>query len=291
MATVGFSNESTTVRPPIKQTAPGTAYNQTATVPYGSLTPQGFYNDPTWAGQNAALQQAPTLNGVYDVNQQGVSPQEFAQVIRSVEPSGDNSGYNPANTDAMTGAMAAYGYTPGGLASLYDNPAIMTNDLLAAMGITNPGMANQLGQYMDPAVSAQFLLNRGKNTDDNDVLNFVNEYLQQMVTPGGRQPELDRLVAELLGGRTYDPENPDASNPLGAYLNADLTPEEQIKVANAMFGQTLSGQSPYAQTAYQRFARDQGNQYLSGMAKGAPQGENYLDFLHQGPLAGWVRGS
>lgn len=200
---------------------------------------------------------------------------------------GSNPAYNNANTDAMTGAVAGYGYTPQGLGTLYDNPTPFANDVLKAIGIDNPGMANMLGQYMDPAFAAQFTLNRGKNGSDNDTLNFVDEYMRNMMTPGGRQPELDRLVAELFGhGGSAD------DSLLGAYLNAGKSPEQQVQAGNAMFGQYLSGQNPYAQSGYSAYVRDQGQQYLGDVAKGDPDATSYIDYLHnKTPLAGWVRGS
>ena len=290
MATIGFSSDvgSGGAKKPKKQIKPGTP--ATGATPYGTAQPTIPQTSAFSAPMNATGPGGQQTFGSSVVQQAGTTNPFLNAMVGDNKGSGvgtygSNPGYNNANTDAMTGAAAAYGYTPAGLASIYDNPQILTDDLLAAMGIINPGMSQQLSQYMDPAIAAQFILNRGQNSSDNSAINFANEYLQQMVTPGGRQPELDRLVSEILAATGGD------TSVLGAYLNAGLTPDQQVSAANSLFGQTLSGQSPYAQTGYQRFAKDQGQQYLGAVAKGQPGASSYVDYLGGTPLASWVRGS
>ena len=118
-------------------------------------------------------------------------------------------------------------------------------------------------------------------------MNYILQGLQQYVTPNGRTPEFDYLVNQLLGAG--DPN----SSGLGAYLQYDQygnarTPEDQIKAANALFGQTLTGLNPYSQNAYAGYAGAQGNQYLSNIAKGNPGASSYIDYLNSTPLRQWV---
>lgn len=276
MATKGFSSNE--------------AGTSTSSKPKKTVNPKPATNTVTIPGIPKAS------SAITPTNQQG-TPQAFtsSDMARSTgtpttaastggaPTSAGVPGYNQGTTDPITGAIAGYGYTPQGLASIYDNPTILTSDLLKAMGIDNAGMAQSLGQYLDPAVAANFLTNKGmgSSSSDSSTLNFANEYLKQMVTPNGRTPEFDYLVNALLGAGSD-------SSPLGAYLNSGLTPDQQIQAANALFGQTLVGLNPYSQQAYSRYAKDQGNQYLGNVAKGQPGGSSYVDYLNSTPLKQWV---
>jgi len=209
-----------------------------------------------------------------------------AQMAATPAPPGNSPGLNQGTTDPLNGAIGGYGYTPMGAGTLYDNPQALATDILKGMGINNPGLANSLAQSLDPAVAAQFLLNNGKNSSDADTLNFANQYMQQMVTPGGRTPEMDALVDHLLSGTN---EN---TSPLGAYLNAGLDPAHQVSAANSLFGLTTSGQNPYAQQGYLNYAKDLGSQYQGEMAKANPKYTSYIDYLNKASkLGSWTNGS
>lgn len=197
-------------------------------------------------------------------------------------PAANGIGFNETGAP-VTGSIADYGYTPQGMASIYDNPTILANDVLAALGINNPGLAESIAQYLDPAIAANFLLSGGVGSSSSDAasLSYANDYMKQMVTPNGATPEFADLMNALLGAGGAD-------SPLGAYLNSSLTPEQQISAANGLLGQTLVGLNPYAQQAYSRYAKDQGNQYLGGVAKGDPAGSSYVDYLGNTDLKQWV---
>lgn len=208
-----------------------------------------------------------------------------AQMAATPGPSPANSGYNQGTTTPITGQLAGYGYSPQGLAGLYDNPQDLANQILQGMGITNPALAYQLGQSLDPAVAANVLLNNGYNSSDNDTLNFAAQYLQNLATPGGRTVDFSALVNHLLGpgGEMKLDANGNLvpANPLAAYLNASLDPSQQVQAANALFGQTLGGLNPYAQQAYSRYAKDMGSQYQGALARGATDYKSYIDYLNQ----------
>jgi len=193
--------------------------------------------------------------------------------------------WNEGTTDPITGLLAQLGYTPQGLSDLYGNPQPLAQDILATLGINNPGLAESLAQNFNPALAANFILGRGLNsTSDADTLNFVANYLQQMVTPGGRTPEFDAMVNRILGAGSTD------SSPLGAFLNASQTPAQQVSAGNSLIGQTLSGLNPYAQKAYSNYLDYAGNQYQGTTMKGNPSDSSYINYLNSQPFQNWVNG-
>jgi hypothetical protein len=193
---------------------------------------------------------------------------------------GDNHGFNQGTTDPLNGAIGGYGYTPLGAGTLYDNPQALATDILKSMGINNPGLANSLSQTLDPAVAAQFLLNNGKNSSDADTLNFANQYMQNMVTPGGATVNFSSLMDHLLGaGGQYADGH--ADNALAAYLNAGLDPSQQVRAAQGLMGQSMTGQNPYFQQGFSNYAKDLGSSYQGLMAKGDPQYKSFIDYLNR----------
>lgn len=213
----------------------------------------------------------------------------------------DNSprtpGWNQGTTDPLTGMMAQYGYTPQGLGNLYSNPNQLAGDVLGGMGINNPGLASQFGDYMNPALFANFLLNggRGASLNDNDALNFVANYMQQMGTPGGRTPQLDVLINDILGVSGQGPQGGNLGSPLWQYFESDpntglaLTPDQQVKVANQALGQSMTSMNPLAQRAYAAYAANAGQQYQQALNKGQSLAPNYLSYLQQSGLPGYIR--
>lgn len=259
----------------------GTAVTPKKTNP-DALNPGGF------SVTSAANQPTVTVMGPGGPVQTPVNSSAIAASNASLNDPGalGVSGWNQGTTDPITGSIANYGYTPEGLAMLYDNPSLLAQDVLGRQGINNPGMAQQLGQYMDPAVAANFLINKGMGSSAGDAatMNFVNTYLQNMTTPNGRTPEFDYLMNQLLGTGAQSA----TGSPLGAYLNAGLTPDQQVKAANALMSQTEVGLNPYAQQAYSRAGDFFGQQYLGGVAKGQPGGSSYTNYLASTPLSQWV---
>ncbi len=198
-----------------------------------------------------------------------------------------NHGYNQATTTPLNGAIGGYGYTPLGAGTLYDNPQALATDILKSMGIENPGLANSLSQTLDPAVAAQFLLNNGKNSSDAETLNFANQYMQNMVTPGGRTVDFSSLMDHLLGaGGQY--ANGKADNALAAYLNAGLDPSQQVRAAQGLMGQSMTGQNPYFQQGFSNYAKDLGSSYQGAMAKANPGYTSFIDYLNkQSGIGNW----
>lgn len=207
----------------------------------------------------------------------------------AVTPSGGNptgSGWNGGSTDAVSGYLARFGYTPNGLASLYDNPAALAGDVLGMQGITNPGMAQQLADLFDSALAGQFIANRGGSPSDNDTLNFIAHAMNQANTPGGQYLDYDYLLNTILGATNAD------ANALGAYLQQDaqgnaLTPAQQAQTVNALASQALVGLNPYAQRAYSGALGAQGREYQTAAAKGQSLAPSYVEYLANSPFARW----
>jgi len=202
------------------------------------------------------------------------NPYTYAPPATPPNVAGNPGGFNQTNTDPITGQLAKYGYTPGGLATLYDNPQALATDILAGMGIDNPGLAQTLSQSLDPAVAAQFLLNNGGNASDANTLNFAAQYMQNLATPNGRSVQFDALMNHLLS-----PDSISAGNPLGDYLNSNADPSQQVQRANALLGQSLVGQNPYFQQGVSNYAKDLGSQYQGDLAHGNTNYKSYIDYL------------
>jgi hypothetical protein len=203
-----------------------------------------------------------------------------------VSGSGGAHNWNHGTTDPLTGWLAQFGYTPQGASDLYNNPVPLATDVLGQRGITNAGMANSLSQYMDPAIAANFILGQGMGSSqsDNAALNFAANYMNQMVTPGGRTPEFDVLMNKILGAGIP------GTSPLAEYLSSgQMTPEQQVQAANALMSQTLGGISPYGQRAYSNAEKDFGQQYQGAVMKGNPGAQSYVDYLKNStPLGSWA---
>lgn len=245
----------------------------------GATNPSGYITPSSTTGtSNQIVKQAGTELPF------GLPSLSSVGTTQSAQVNGANN-YNEGNTDPITGLLAKLGYTPQGLSDLYGNPQPLAQDVLATLGIDNPGLAQSLSQNFNPALAANFILGQGLNsTSDADTLNFVANYLQQMVTPGGRTPEFDAMVNKILGAGSAD------SSPLGAFLNANQTPSQQISAGNSLIGQTLSGLNPYAQKAYSNYLDYAGNQYQGTTMKGNPANSSYVDYLNQSPFQHWVNG-
>lgn len=196
--------------------------------------------------------------------------------------------------DPSSGSIGQYGYTPEGMASIYDNPAILAQDILQAMGINNPGLAQSLADYFGPALAAHFLQSGGgvgSSGSDASSLSGVNDYLQQYVTPNGQVPGFSDLASILLDAAS------DPNSLINQYLMGNPKSSsrggqtgEQINNLNQLLGQALAGSNSYTQEAYRNFLNDQATNYQSGLTKGAPGGSSYADYITKSQLPSWVRG-
>lgn len=212
--------------------------------------------------------------------------------IAPVGPGGqaNNSGYNwvgqptpDATTGApMTGAGSDYGYTPQGLGMLYQNPVPLAQDVLGGAGIDNYGMALALSDAMNPALYAYMMQTQGMgDQSDAATIDFISNYMNQMVTPGGSMPGMADLMTNVLGSDDVN------SSPLAMMLSG-IPPEDQVKVLANFLSAAGYGNNPLAQRAYGNAADYYGNDYLGGVMKGDPGGNNYASYLQGGPLAKWM---
>lgn len=285
MATTSSKSPATT--PPKRQVTDPTNPGGYSYVPGASLTAPPSTGTTSPSGYITPSSTTGTSNQI--VKQTGTElPFGLPTVNATAASTGAANGsanWNEGTTDPITGLLAQMGYSPQGLSDLYGNPQPLAQDVLATLGIDNPGLAQSLSQNFNPALAANFILGKGLNsTSDADTLNFVANYLQQMVTPGGRTPEFDAMVNRILGAGSAD------SSPLGAFLNANQTPSQQISAGNSLIGQTLSGLNPYAQKAYSNYLDYAGNQYQGTTMKGNPANSSYVDYLNRSPFQNWVNG-
>lgn len=194
----------------------------------------------------------------------------------------------------VTGAIADYGYSPFTMTQIYDNPSIMTGDMLEnKLGITNQALADVLAQFFDPALGSWFLANSGdpNKATDAETLNGVLEYMGQLTTPNGEMPDYVSLLNNLFGATSGD-------TPLGSYLQYDpktgraLSASDQVGNANQLMSSQLMGLNPYAQEAYAGAIGRAGRDYLEAGQRlgstGAPDpGSSYIDYLGGTPLRDW----
>lgn len=223
-------------------------------------------------------------------------------------------GLTRENTDPLTGFSRNAGFTPGGLSSIYAQPGILTDAVLANMGIANSGMSNQLQQTFDPMRVAQFIL-QGGGTDanaqgsmsDNSTTNWIANAMQQYLTPGGRAPDANQLISTLLGtGQqaqdaaaakgSYDAASGTMGaaggghlSPLAAYLTSNLTPDQQTQAMNSLIGKADFGLNPFMQKATENYAADQAKGYMGQIARGGAGTTNYANYLQGGDLGSWFR--
>lgn len=194
---------------------------------------------------------------------------------------GTNVG-NVSSGDPMTGAGAGYGYTPQGLGMLYQNPVPLAQDVLGGAGIDNYGMALALSDAMNPALYAYMMQTKGMgDQSDAATIDFISNYMDQMVTPGGSMPNMADLMTNVLGAGDVN------SSPLAMMLSG-IPPEDQVKVLANFLAAAGYGNNPLAQRAYGNAADYYGNEYLGGVMKGDPGASNYASYLQGGPLAKWM---
>lgn len=193
-------------------------------------------------------------------------------------PGGQNPAgntYMPPNNNLgspMTGLGAEYGYTPQGLGMLYDNPGLLAQDVLGQKGVDNYGLSQQLGDAMAPALYAYTMQNPNfSQSQDQDVINYIAQYMQQMVTPGGSMPSYDELMTALLGVN-------DPTTDLGKAF-ATMSPQDQAAFIKDYAGQAGYTLNPLMQRMLGRKFDYESQGYLGGIAKGNPQGTSYADYL------------
>lgn len=205
----------------------------------------------------------------------------------SVQNPGSSASRVPG-TSPLTGAAAQY--TPESLQSgmLYSNPQVLVQNALAALGIpANPGLVNQIASDANAMMAMQFILNGGGNLGSSNIdsatVNWLNNYIQNMATPGGNVASMTGLANRVL--------NANPTSPLGQYLGMGatgaLTPDQQISnVNNMMMASAMSG-NPYFQTALKNALQGAGTGFINASATNPSSVSDYVNYLRGTPLAGW----
>lgn len=197
-----------------------------------------------------------------------------------IAPTGSGGGGAVTGGTDVPASIAGYGFTPEGYNQIYQDPSILAAALLETMGITNTGLAQSLGEYFNPAYSANFILNGGNDASmsDANTMGYINDYMQQMVTPNGSVPQFDELLNAILGATQND------NSLLGAYMGsgpgATLSTDKQIQQVAGLIANSLSGMNGYAQSAYSQYLKDQESQYRSGLARSDPGATSYGDYIN-----------
>ena len=212
--------------------------------------------------------------------QVGVNPGGYTPTGSTGSPRQYGVGDNPYQGG---GTAAPYGFTPQCLGMVYDNPELLAQQVLAGQGVDNWGMTQATADAVWPALYA-FMMQSGGLGDMSDAatMNYIGDYLQQYVTPGGSMPDFRDLAASLLGGGDV------GSSPLAAQLSGG-TPQEQVKALATYMQAAGYGNNPLAQQAYKNALNYYGTQYLGGVAQGDPGAGSYADYLAGSPLARWIR--
>ena len=220
--------------------------------PDGSVTPLPTYNNPGGGGTVAGNSTTPQLGG---------TPQGQVQY----------------QGDPATGW--AKPYRPDYYSNVLNDPSILATDVLKTLGINSPGLANDLGQQGQLGALLGFIQNPNGGYGNNAEINYMGDYIKQLMTPGGSMPNTHDLVSAILN-TAQDP-----NNPLYSYLTTGndglaLTPEQQYTRINSAIEAAVSNMSPYMQIATQGALGQAQKSYAGSMARGtANTPDNYLAYL------------
>lgn len=265
------SVNSRATKTPWQPNPAGVSAGATSGSPYGGgagYTPPATYNAPTGG------QYSPSGNAGM-VNPGGVSPMSTGGGTGSVAPTGGNG--------------MDMGYSPMGFANTYYSgddtvQASYAMNLLQGLGLTdNPAVASMVADAMNPALYA-FMLQSGGQGDMSDaaVQEYVNQYLQGYLTPGGSMPDASALLSALMGA--------DENSMLGAAMGyGSGTPEQQAEAANAYLMAAIYGMNPLAQQAFANASKANRMGYYADAMKDPTQMSNYGEYLANSPIARWTR--
>lgn len=227
-----------------------------------------------YAGNRGGFQNP---GGVDQITGAGFSPTDLGAGVGSY-----GSGYTGPDTMAQTGALADMGYSTATMPKLYQDPQVLANEVLLAMGIDNPSMAAILGDALYPAMYAYMLgAPNGADLSDNAILNSTSDYMQQMVTPGGQMPDANALMQSI-----YGMDEDSIGGALLGLLGND--PQQQVGYVNDAMQAARYNLNPLAQRAYRNAMDYYGTQYLTDAIKD-PNAMDYTAYLNASPLARWSR--
>lgn len=199
---------------------------------------------------------------------------------------GGGTGADPNAPYTGSGSIGQYGYTPQAMSDIYNNPNMLATDLLAKMGINNPGLAQSLAQYLNPAMVAHLMNTQGDPNQSTDAasLSAVNDYMQMMVTPNGVMPDAQQLMQILFGATNIDDGGLGGFFGLAPDGKTALDARGQVDNVTDYLSQMTVGLNPYAQAMYRSAAGRVGQQYQNatsriGMDGYEDPGSSFTDYL------------
>jgi hypothetical protein len=176
-------------------------------------------------------------------------------------------------------------YSPGGVGQLYEDPSIISDDVLYQMGFGgNRALQAQLGDVAQIAPALAFLMNVGggkTNIGDEDMINTMGAMLRQQGTTGGQAIDYKSLLGNILGAGPDDQ--------IRAYTSLDaagnpLSGGDQQSALMGLLSAALGNVNPFSQRAMMGQAgaalQDWRGELAQGMTNGAKQG-TALDYLRK----------
>jgi len=164
-----------------------------------------------------------------------------------------------------------------GMPILYDNPELISNEVLKNMGFNSrSGMMDLAAERaQDLQYLAMMTLGMGgqNSNDPDDFLNFANETIRGMMDPGGK----GTLDSAALIQRVLDA--PQGSALKGLLETGD--PQQQAAILNNLIMAASGSKTPLMQRAMQGVLEDRSNQWLTQNAKGSDVGF-LADWLQRG---------
>lgn len=227
-----------------------------------------------------------TVNQLMDVYNQNYGSQSNTGYVN---PSATVAGSNPINnstipeqdqrngsggTDTPWNDWTGFAGDYTNIVDLVGNPEILVRDMLKNMGFNAD--AGAIDALQDDAGMLEALMLMGAtgkdslgSMTDEDFINFVGNWTQQMATPGAGTPDAMALIQNVL-------DAPDGSA-LAASLAAG-TPEQQAAFLNQLVGVAGNTLTPLAQRALMASLEGRTDDWLSAQAKGGKD-----------PLTNWLQ--
>jgi hypothetical protein len=202
-----------------------------------------------------------------------------------VTPTG--SGLGAGQTD-LTTPLSGFGkpFMPGALETVYNNPEILAMQAMKNLGYGDIGPNQGLYQMMRPQMDyANWLaalalgtgadLGAGANTA---ALNWMGDYAQQLMTPGGQGIDFNAGMRNLSAGAG------DPNSVISQFLNYG-TPEEQVSAFKSLaLPLAAAGLHPFFARAFQNSINQAADQYLYSSVTN-PQAGNFAPaFARQSPF-------
>jgi len=165
-------------------------------------------------------------------------------------------------TDAMDGFAGRYAPGTDFTGLLYSNPGALVEESLKAMGVGNGGgLVNLMSQNADQYNWMNMLMNgdQGRQSmEDEQSINYINGIINASATPGGRMPNQEVMLKNLLDA------------PKGSALAALMegAPGDQVQIVNQLANVAYGGSNPLMQRAVQNRLTELGRQYINNAAKG-----------------------